>query len=148
MLIVAVDGQEDALGLARAAREHFPQLRILCRAHGRPHAYDLLGAGIEHVYRETLDTSLRVGVDALCMLGYRRYQALRAARKFRRHDEASVRELAGMWGDRKAYIVRAREIIRSVEQVIRDEVEQGRRPEIDAAWDIESLIGEYGKKPD
>ena len=130
----------------RAAQEHFPHLRVLSRASGRPHAYDLLDAGVEHVYREHLDTSLKLGVDALCMLGYRRHQALRAARKFRRHDEDSVRELAGVWKDRKAYVVRAREIIQSVEQMIRSEVEAGRKHEIDAAWDTTSIAEEYGKQ--
>jgi monovalent cation:proton antiporter-2 (CPA2) family protein len=148
VLVVAVGAKEKALEIVRTAQEHFPNLRILCRAYGRPHAYDLLEAGVEHVYRETLDTSLRVGVDTLCVLGYRRHQALRAARKFRRHDEDSVRELAGMWKDRKAYIVRAREIIQSVERMIRSEVEQGRHPELDAAWDATGLIDEYGERRD
>ncbi|UCF67913.1 MAG: cation:proton antiporter, partial [Acidobacteriota bacterium] len=146
LLIVAVDEQDKALEIVRTAQKEFPNLRILSRARGRPHAYDLLEAGVENVYRETLDTSLQVGIDALCVLGYRRHQALRAARKFRRHDEASVRELAGMWKDQRAYIVRAREIIRSVEQMMRAELEQGRRPELDAAWDATSLIDESGSK--
>jgi CPA2 family monovalent cation:H+ antiporter-2/glutathione-regulated potassium-efflux system ancillary protein KefC/glutathione-regulated potassium-efflux system protein KefB len=146
VLVVAVDGKDKALEIVQTAQEHFPHLRILSRAHGRPHAYDLLEAGVEHVYRETLDTSLKVGVDTLCMLGYRRHQALRAARKFRRHDEESVRELAGMWKDRKAYILRARELIESVQQLIREEVAQGRTPELDAAWDTTTLVDEYGEK--
>jgi voltage-gated potassium channel Kch len=148
VLVVAVDGKEKALEIARAAQRHFPHLRVLCRAYGRPHAYDLVDAGVEQIYRETLDTSLRAGVDALCALGFRRHQALRVARKFRRHDEASVRELAGMRKDRKAYILRAREMIRVVEQMIRAEVEQGRRPELDAAWDTARMIEEYGRKHD
>ena len=82
---------------------------------------------------------MKAGVDALCFLGYRRHQALRAARKFRRHDEETVLELAGMVEDRKAYMIRARQLIQSVEQLIRDEVEQGRQPEIDAAWDSEVI---------
>jgi len=146
VLIVAVDRQDKVLEIVRTVQEHFPHLRILSRARGRPQAYDLLEAGVDHVYRETLDTSLQVGVDTLCMLGYRRHQALRAARKFRRHDEASVRELAGMWKDRKAYIVRAREIIQSVQQLIREEVAQGRKPELEAAWDTTRLVEEYGEK--
>jgi hypothetical protein len=32
-----------------------------------------------------------------------------------------------------------------VEQLIREEVEQGRHPELDAAWDTASLIEEYGE---
>jgi CPA2 family monovalent cation:H+ antiporter-2/glutathione-regulated potassium-efflux system ancillary protein KefC/glutathione-regulated potassium-efflux system protein KefB len=146
VLIVAVDGKEKTLEIVRSAQQHFPHLRILSRAHGRAHAYDLLEAGVEHVYREMFDTSLRVGVDALCMLGFRRHQALRATRKFRGHDESSVRELAGMRKDRKAYILRARELIQSVEQMIRSEVEQGRRPELDAAWDATGLIEEHRER--
>jgi monovalent cation:proton antiporter-2 (CPA2) family protein len=145
VLVVAVDRRDKALEIVRTAQEHFPDLKILCRAFGRPHAYELLDAGVEHIYRDTLDTSLILGIDALCMLGYRRHQALRAARRFRRHDEDSVRELAPMWKDRKAYIVRARELIRSVEQVIRDEVRQSRHPDLDAAWDTDSLVDEYGE---
>ena len=53
-----------------------------------------------------------------------------------------------MWKDRKAYIIRARELIRSVEQLIRDEVQQGRHPDLDAAWDTRSLVDEYGNEPD
>jgi len=145
VLVVAIDGPEKTLEIVNTAQKHFPHLRILSRAHGRPQAYELLEAGVEHVYRETLDTSLGVGVDALCMLGFRRHQALRAARKFRRHDEASVRELAGMRKDRKAYMIRARELIRSVEQVLRGELEQARHPEIDSAWDTSTMIDEYEK---
>jgi monovalent cation:proton antiporter-2 (CPA2) family protein len=141
-LIVAVDGKEKTLEIVRTAQENFPHLRILARAYGRQHAYDLLEAGVELVYRETLDTSLRVGMDALCELGFRRHQALRAARKFRRHDEASLRELAGMRRDRRTYMVRAREIIQTVEQLVRSEVEQGRHPELDAAWDSAGLVEE------
>jgi monovalent cation:proton antiporter-2 (CPA2) family protein len=146
VLIVAVEDPEKTLEIVRAAQEHFPHLRVLCRARGRPHAYDLLEAGVQDVYRETLDTSLRVGVDTLCVLGYRRHQALRAARKFRRHDEDSVRELAGLWKDRRTYIVRAREIIRSVEKQIRSEVEGGRHPELDAAWDASSMLRQRNRK--
>ena len=147
MLIVAVDDTDKTLEIVRAAQENFPDLRILCRARGRSHAYRLLDAGVESIYRETLDTSLRVAVDALCVLGYRRHQALRAARKFRRHDEDSVRELAGI-RDRKAYIIRARQMIRSVASLILEEVEQGRHPDLDAAWDSSTLRDEFGEKTD
>ncbi len=148
VLIVAVGGREKVLEIVNTAREHFPQLAILCRVSGRRHAYELLEAGVTHVYRETLDSSLQVGIDALCQLGFRRHQAIRAARKFRRHDEDSVRELAGMWKDREAYLVRAREIIYSVEQLIRDEVRQGRHPDLDAAWDSTTRIDEFDEEQD
>ena len=142
--MIAVEDIEKALEIVHTVKTHFPHLKILSRARGRPAAYDLIDAGVENVYRETLDTSLRVGVDALCALGMRRHQALRAARQFRRHDEGTLSELASMWEDRSAYIVRAREIIRGVEQTIRGEIAEARRHEQDAAWDTTRMIDDHG----
>ena len=59
----------------------------------------LLDAGVPYVYRETLDTSLRLGADALRLLGFRAYHAQRAANTFLRHDEASLHELTGQRSD-------------------------------------------------
>ncbi|WP_315821261.1 hypothetical protein [Paraflavitalea speifideaquila] len=43
-----------------------------------------MNAGMLHIYRETLDTSLRVGVDVLKILGYTADIADRAAKTFLR----------------------------------------------------------------
>ena len=84
-----------------------------------------------------------MGVDALRLLGYRSYQAHRAARTFRRHDEDSVRELAAMRHDRKTYINVARERIRSLEEILRSDLEE--HPETaDAGWDVDSLRRDSG----
>ena len=147
LLILAVDRPEDSLEIVRTVKKHFPDLEILARARGRPHTYDLLDAGVEHVYREHLDTSLRVGVDALRMLGFRSHQAVRAARKFRRHDEAHVRELVRMRHDRKTYISRAREMIRDLEDVMRADLEEVGHDR-DVAWDSTSLREEFGQSVD
>jgi voltage-gated potassium channel Kch len=144
LLVLAVDRPEKSLEIVRTVKKHFPHLEILARARGRPHAYELLDAEVEHVYREHLDTSLRVGVDALRRLGFRSHQAIRAARKFRRHDEANVRELAPIYGDRKSYIVRAREMVRDLEETMRADLE-GAGHELDAAWDTASAREEFGR---
>lgn len=75
--------------------------------------------------------------------GFRAYQARRAAQKFRRHDEQSVRELAGLRGDRKGYIGRAREMIRDLERLLQDDL-GGTRHELDSAWDTASMRVESG----
>jgi hypothetical protein len=107
-----------------------------------------MDAGVDHVYRETLDSSLRVGIDAMRLLGFRSHQAYRAARKFRRLDEESVRELAAMRHDRHAYINRAREIIRDLESVMRADLTRVDH-RLDSAWDTESLRSESeGRPPD
>jgi monovalent cation:proton antiporter-2 (CPA2) family protein len=144
LLVVAVDEPGKSMEIVAAARRHFPHLTILSRARGRGHAYELIDAGVERIYRETLDSSLRVGVDALRLLGRPAHATLRAARRFRRHDEESVRELAALRHDRGAYLSRARESIEDLERLIADEV-RDLGPEADAAWDTETLRREFGK---
>jgi monovalent cation:proton antiporter-2 (CPA2) family protein len=143
LLVIATEDHERVLRIVETAQKHFPQLTILARAAGRPEAYELLDHGVAHVYRETLDTSLRTGIDALRLLGRRGHQAHRAARTFRRHDEESVRELGAMRHDRKAYMTAARERIQSLEELLLSEFE-GPSEERDAGWDTETLREEYG----
>jgi Kef-type K+ transport system membrane component KefB/voltage-gated potassium channel Kch len=145
LLVVAMEDHDRALALVETAQKHFPHLTIFARAKGRPEAYELVDLGVEHVYRETLDTSLRTGRDVLHTLGKRAHRAYRAARTFRAHDEASVRELGRMRHDRKAYLSAARERIESLEELLLSEFEAppGDR---DAGWDTESLRSEYGSR--
>ncbi len=138
LLVLALDSPEKNLELVATARRHFPSLRVLARAADWDDAQDLLDAGVSDVYRETLDSALRLGKDALRLLGFRGYQAGRAARTFLRHDEESVRELAGMRADRARYLGAARARIEDLERRLLADVEdagEGR----DAGWDAESL---------
>jgi voltage-gated potassium channel Kch len=143
ILVLALDSHEKRMELVGTAKKHFPHLTILARASNRREAYDFLEAGIEHVYREKMDSGLRSGVDALRLLGRRAYQALRAAHKFRRHDEKAVRELAEMRHDKKLYIHAARQRIGDLERLLLSDLEdtEGVR---DLGWDTESLREEFG----
>lgn len=145
LLIVAVDDHAKAISIVRMARKHFPHLRILACAGQRTDVYDLAEAGvpIDDVYRETLDTSLRLGVDALRHLGFRGHQALRAARTFRARDEAGLRQLHELRGDQKAYITAARQLIVGLESTMQSDL-RGATLLKDAGWDSESLRAEYG----
>jgi voltage-gated potassium channel Kch len=104
LFVIAVDDPVKTREIAEVVQRHFPKLRILARVRGRREAYELLRMGIDHVYRETLGTSLDLAVDALRLLGARAHDAHRKARLFHRYDEASVRELAALDGDEVAYV--------------------------------------------
>jgi CPA2 family monovalent cation:H+ antiporter-2 len=145
LIVLALDSPARTLALVHTLRHHYPHLTILARASDRGDAYDLLDAGVQHVYRETLDTSLAMGIDALRLLGFRGYQAHRAARTFRKHDEAALRSLAKLRHDRAGYLDTARQWIRDLENTLRAEL--GDRPSwVDAGWDTDSLRQEYGGK--
>jgi Kef-type K+ transport system membrane component KefB len=139
LLILAMKDHETVLEIVTIVKKHFPHLTVFARAVGRTQAYELLDAGVHHVYRETLDTSLRVGMDILRNLGFRSYQAHRATKTFREHDEESIDELRRLRHDRKTYISKARERIEDLEQLLLSELQEVGEHH-DAGWDTASML--------
>ncbi len=122
VLVIALKDVETTLGIVAIARKYFPHLQIFLRAHSRKEAYELLDAGEENIYRETLDTSLRLGSDVLRTLGVPADAAHRAATLYRQADEIFVREVAKHRHDQKTYLHAARESQRIFETVMRAEL--------------------------
>jgi len=133
LLIVAVDDEEKSLLIVETAQKHFPNLKIFARAFGRDHAYRLIEQGVENIFRETLGSSLDLSVAALRALGFRAYEAQRAARFFRDYDEESVRALAPYAKNEKELISQARERIQTLEQLMEAERSQVRYS--DTGWE-------------
>jgi monovalent cation:H+ antiporter-2, CPA2 family len=124
LFVITIADQTKSLALVDLIQKHFPHLVIMARAVDRSHAYKLLQAGVEHVYRETFGSSLDMGTDALRQLGISEAQAQRQARLFRQYDEEALRELAVLQPDNGAYITRAREHISHLDQILRADLEQ------------------------
>lgn len=136
IIVIAIDDTEKRLEMIETIKKHFPHLHMLVRASNRYDAYDQMNAGMLHVYRETLDTSLRMGVDAMTLLGYRTYTAKRLARTFLKHDEKSLKRLAAIRNEEE-YITESRKYIEEIELIVQAD-SQG--PILtDAGWDAESL---------
>jgi voltage-gated potassium channel Kch len=57
IIIIALNPADKRLAMIETVKKHFPHLHIFTRAKDRNDAYDLMNAGMLHVYRETLDTS-------------------------------------------------------------------------------------------
>ena len=139
ILVVALDSPEKTLEVVRLARKHFPHLTIVARAFDWFDAQDLHVAGVDRVYRESLDTALRVGADALNALGFRAYQAHRSAQKFLHHDEASIRELAAQrTDDRASHLSATRRRIQELEEMLLADLQA---PDVDRdrGWDPDTL---------
>jgi voltage-gated potassium channel Kch len=143
VLVVAVDDPERILEIAETAAKHFPKLEILTRAVSRTHAYELIDAGVDDVYRESFDSSIRVGVDVMRRLGWPGHEAHRRARRFRRHDEQALRALAGMRGDQKAYVHGVRQQTEELERILQTDLRDF-HAEDDTAWNTDSLRRECG----
>ena len=68
-ILICVDDKEAALKIAEIAREEFPLMPILARAFDRGHAIDLVHAGVDFQIRETFESALIFGKEALTVLG-------------------------------------------------------------------------------
>jgi voltage-gated potassium channel Kch len=142
LMIIAIDNHEKTREIIASVRKQSPGIKIIARAKGRSEAFDLMSDGADHIFRETLDTSLRVGVEALKMLGFRAFHAHRVSRTFRKHEEKSLKDLVEVRHDRKIYLTTARQRIHDLEQQLLEELNQPE--ERDAGWDTESLRSEFG----
>lgn len=118
LFILAIDDEAKGLQIVKIVQRHFPKLRILARAASRQHAYDLLRLGVPQVHRETFGSALDLSIDALLALGLDEPRARRAAEIFRKHDEASVREMAKLEDDSDAYVSLARKHIANLERAL------------------------------
>jgi monovalent cation:proton antiporter-2 (CPA2) family protein len=145
VLILAFNDHEKTINIVHMVRKHYPHLKIFTRTSGRTEVYDLLDEGVHHVYRDTFDTSLKAGIDALTTLGFRSYQAHRVAKTFRHHDEDATYALRHIRHDKKNFISLSRQRIEDLEQLMLTEL---RDPEehLDTGWDITHVMKEFGEK--
>lgn len=145
ILILAFNDHEKTLHIVHMVRKHYPHLTIFTRSSGRTEVFDLLDIGVHHVYRETFDTSLKVGIDALIALGGRSYQAQRATKTFRHHDEDAMNALRHVRHDQKSYISLARQRIEDLEQLMLSEL-RDTEEHLDTGWDTTYVMEEFGGK--
>ena len=147
ILVAAIDDPESNRNLASTVKKHFPHLRTLVRARSRMDAYDLIELGVNDIYRESLHTSIALGVDVLAGLGYRRYTALRQGQKFLHYDEQALAGMAAMRHDTKQYIIQARESFRLQEELLSRDLHQDLAGN-DHSWDSETIRESLSGQPE
>jgi CPA2 family monovalent cation:H+ antiporter-2 len=139
ILVAAIDSPEANLELVDKVKQLFPKLRVMVRARNRIDAYELVESGVKDIYRESLDTSVRLGIDVLVGLGFRKYSAMRAGQNFIKYDQNALPHLARHRHDQPTYIFHTREQIELQEQLLTNDREVN--PAInDHAWDSEPYV--------
>ncbi len=135
VLVVAVDGKEDAKRLVRYARGRRPDLHIVARAFDRVHVYELFQAGANDIVREMFDGSLRAARYVLENTGLTEYEAHEVEQAFYRHDRQVLRELAELWkpgtplAENEDYVARARELNNTLETALATQVDASELPD-------------------
>lgn len=138
LLILAIDSPETNYKVVETVQKHFPHLELMVRSKNRFDAYEFMDMGVKNIYREHIDTSVRLGVDVLRKLGFRSYSATRAGQDFIKYDEAALQKLAGFRHNRKEYISEVRQQIELQEQLLKNDL-QHNPSSTDNAWDSEYM---------
>ena len=125
LLVIALRDPATTLKIVKNARRHHPHLEIFIRAHSRVEAYEYLDAGEDRIYRDTLDSSLRLGGDVLQQLGESAAAAERATSLYRERDEIMVRDMARHRHDSKKFFSAAQEAHRSLDELMRSDIAAG-----------------------
>ncbi|MEY2984207.1 MAG: hypothetical protein RLZZ568_824 [Cyanobacteriota bacterium] len=134
LLVIAIDDPERVLSIVHAVHKYFPHVRILARATNRNHAYQLIRTGVEVVERETFESALSMGEQALRLLGFRAYKAQRVAQTFKAHDEAVLQEMAHIAGNETELVARSKQMNRDLARLLQTD-DQALAHELDHAWD-------------
>ncbi len=146
IFISAIGNPETNLELIEILKKHFPNLELIIRAKNRFDGYQVLDLGVDNVYRDSLYTSIQLGIDVLQKMGQRKYTATRMGQNFARYDEEALRELAKARHNKKHYISKVREKISLQEELLQED--SGLNPsENDHAWDSEEMRNAILQQP-
>jgi monovalent cation:H+ antiporter-2, CPA2 family len=140
ILISAIDSPETNFLLVETVKKHFPNLELMIRAKNRGDAFELMEMDVPNIYREHLESSVRLGKDVLVKLGFRSHTVQRLAQSFIKYDEEALKELVKFKNDKKEYISEVRRQIEMQEQLLSSELNR-KFTLNDQAWDAEIMKG-------
>ena len=134
LVILTLSDQAASLEIVTQLKKHFPHLKILARARNRMHQYALMEAGVQYIFRETVDSALSIGECALQLLGLSKHQACRAARKFKQHDQRMLESLFPYWRDESQHIAQTKVYREQLLQALRED-RRDKDLHLDHHWD-------------
>lgn len=144
-IVIAVDDMNKALKITDLVQKEYPHLEIIGRAVSKQHAYEYLRRGIHNYEHDMFHSSLNLGIRTLTKLGFNPYQAYRAARIFKHHNNAIEKELFKHYDeDEKKYLSESRRFAGELENLLQTEHHQSIH-EFDTAWDNTTLREEVEK---
>lgn len=138
ILISALDNPEYSLKLVELCKKEFPHLEVMIRAKNRFDAYELMELGVDNIYRESLDTSIKMGEDVLKKLGFRAHTVHRMAKQFHDYDENSLKVLVNFKNNKDEYISKSRQQIEMQESLLSGELMR-KFSVNDNTWDSETI---------
>ncbi|WPR76931.1 monovalent cation:proton antiporter-2 (CPA2) family protein [Algoriphagus sp. NG3] len=138
ILISAIDSTPYSIKIVELCKEEFPHLDVMIRAKNTYDAFELMEMGVKNIYREHLDTSIRMGEDVLKKLGFRAHTVHRLAKQFRTYDEDALKILVNYKDNQDEYISKNKQQIEMQESLLSGELMR-KFSVNDQTWDSDSI---------
>jgi monovalent cation:proton antiporter-2 (CPA2) family protein len=139
MLILSMAEHDEALKVTKYVKKNYPQLQIVARAKDIFHVFEFYKLNVKIVQREMFNSATELGVKALVQLGFTRYEAYRAGRTFKHHEEQVLEDLYDTWKeDEKEFIKETRRFSKQLSETLLTERNYTIH-NTDCAWDVDSL---------
>ncbi len=146
LLILSMAEHENALKVAEIVRKKYPHVKIMARAKDIFHVFEYFNMNIKNVQRENFHSAAELGSKALVELGFSKYEAYRATRTFKHHEDQVTKELYQHWlEDHHQFIQETRRFEEQVKETLQSEKNYSIH-ETDCAWDVDSLKDEAKKE--
>lgn len=146
LLILSMAEHEEALKVAKFVRAKYPKVEVLARAKDIFNVFEFFKLDVKHVQREMFNSASELAAKALINLGFTRYEAYRASRTFKHHEEEVTQELYEHWQeDEKRFIQETRRFSEQLSETLQAEKNYSIHDD-DDSWDISSLREEVISK--
>ena len=124
IFVLAIDDVGASVRTAEAVKRHFPQLKIIARARNRRHAHGLMDLGIEHIFRETMLSSLTMSKRVLTNLGFEKEEVERVGEKFCTRDTRLLREQHAIHHSEEQMIQSAKDTAAEFEGLLQGDIKR------------------------
>ena len=124
ILVLAIDDMEASVRTAETVKRNFPHLKIIARARNRRHAHGLMDLGIEHIFRETMLSSLAMSERVLQSLGFDAEEFERISAKFRARDIQLLGEQHAIHHSEEKMIQSARDTAAEFESLLQGDIKR------------------------
>ncbi|EQA72404.1 monovalent cation:proton antiporter-2 (CPA2) family protein [Leptospira noguchii] len=115
LFILAIQDIDVSLKVAELIKKNFPNLTIIARARNREHVFKLMELGIQIIRRDTFASALELAGETLSQLGFMDSEVEKKVKKFRAHDELTLKGQFQIRGNEKEFIQFSKNSMRQLE---------------------------------
>ncbi|MDV6237701.1 monovalent cation:proton antiporter-2 (CPA2) family protein [Leptospira ellisii] len=115
LFVLAIQDIDVSVKVAELIKKNFPNLTIIARARNREHVFKLMEAGVKIIRRDTFASALELAGETLSHLGFMDSEVEQKVKKFRAHDELTLKGQYQIRDDEKEFINFSKNAMRQLE---------------------------------